>query len=138
MPTDTNKKVSFDVHVGKKLRNRRIQFKLTQTDIGKATSKTFQQVQKYEKGINGCSSFALGEIARFLKVPVSYFYDGYDYETFTSQLTYKDNEPEIHVNNQHRNEKHYPNPNSYGEITDHLNVPLLVLETGKNVKSKIK
>ena len=39
MPTDTNKKVSFDVHVGKKLRTRRIQFKLTQTDIGKATSK---------------------------------------------------------------------------------------------------
>ena len=77
MPTDTNKKVSFDVHVGKKLRNRRIQFKLTQTDIGKATSKTFQQVQKYEKGINGCSSFVLGEIARFLKVPISYFYDIY-------------------------------------------------------------
>ena len=128
MPTDTNKKVSFDVHVGKKLRNRRIQFKLTQTDIGKATSKTFQQVQKYEKGVNGMSGFVLGQVARYLKVPVTYFYEGYDYETFTSQLTYKDNEPEIHVNNQHRNEKHYPNPNSYGEVTDHLNLQVVAAQ----------
>ena len=122
MPLDTKEKLSFDSHVGKKLRNKRIQLKLTQTHIGNALNKTFQQVQKYEKGVNGLSSFVLGKLAKFFKVPVSYFYEGFDYETFTSQLTYKDNEPEIHVNNQHRNEKHYPNPNSYGEITDHLNL----------------
>ena len=79
------------------------------------------------------SSFVMGEVARYLKVPITYFYEGYDYETFTSQLTYKDNEPEIHVNNQHRNEKHYPNPNSYGEITDHLNLPLLAANNNKLV-----
>ena len=137
MPTDQKEKFSFDSHVGKKLRNKRVQLKKTQTDVANSTNKTFQQVQKYEKGVNGMSGFVLGQVARYLKVPVTYFYEGYDYETFTSQLTYKDNEPEIHVNNQHRNEKHYPNPNSYGEITDHLNVPLLALETGKNVKSKL-
>jgi len=137
MPTDQKEKFSFDSHVGKKLRNKRVQLKKTQTDVAHSTNKTFQQVQKYEKGVNGMSGFVLGQVARYLKVPVTYFYEGYDYETFTSQLTYKDNEPEIHVNNQHRNEKHYPNPNSYGEITDHLNVPLLALETGKNVKSKL-
>jgi len=122
MPTDQKEKFSFDSHVGKKLRNKRVQLKKTQTDVAHSTNKTFQQVQKYEKGVNGMSGFVLGQVARYLKVPVTYFYEGYDYETFTSQLTYKDNEPEIHVNNQHRNEKHYPNPNSYGEITDHLNL----------------
>jgi len=128
MPTDQKEKFSFDSHVGKKLRNKRVQLKLTQTDVAKSTNKTFQQVQKYEKGVNGMSSFVLGEVARYLKVPVTYFYEGYDYETFTSQLTYKDNEPEIHVNNQHRNEKHYPNPNSYGEVTDHLNLQVVAAQ----------
>ena len=125
MPTDLKEKFSFDSHVGKKLRNKRVQLKKTQTDVANSTNKTFQQVQKYEKGVNGMSGFVLGQVARYLKVPVTYFYEGYDYETFTSQLTYKDNEPEIHVNNQHRNEKHYPNPNSYGEITDHLNLQVV-------------
>jgi len=128
MPTDQKEKFSFDSHVGKKLRNKRVQLKRTQTDIAKSTNKTFQQVQKYEKGVNGMSGFVLGQVARYLKVPVTYFYEGYDYETFTSQLTYKDNEPEIHVNNQHRNEKHYPNPNSYGEITDHLNLQVVAAQ----------
>ena len=128
MPTDQKEKFSFDSHVGKKLRNKRVQLKLTQTDVAHSTKKTFQQVQKYEKGVNGMSGFVLGQVARYLKVPVTYFYEGYDYETFTSQLTYKDNEPEIHVNNQHRNEKHYPNPNSYGEITDHLNLQVVAAQ----------
>ena len=125
MPTDQKEKFSFDSHVGKKLRNKRVQLKKTQTDVANSTNKTFQQVQKYEKGVNGMSGFVLGQVARYLKVPVTYFYEGYDYETFSSQLTYKDNEPEIHVNNQHRNEKHYPNPNSYGEITDHLTLQVV-------------
>jgi len=128
MPTDQKEKFSFDSHVGKKLRNKRVQLKKTQTDVAHFTNKTFQQVQKYEKGVNGMSGFVLGQVARYLKVPVTYFYEGYDYETFTSQLTYKDNEPEIHVNNQHRNEKHYPNPNSYGEITDHLNLQVVAAQ----------
>ena len=128
MPTDQKEKFSFDSHVGKKLRNKRVQLKKTQTDVAKSTNKTFQKVQKYEKGVNGMSGFVLGQVARYLKVPVTYFYEGYDYETFTSQLTYKDNEPEIHVNNQHRNEKHYPNPNSYGEVTDHLNLQVVAAQ----------
>ena len=128
MPTDQKEKFSFDSHVGKKLRNKRVQLKKTQTDVAHSTNKTFQQVQKYEKGVNGMSGFVLGQVARYLKVPVTYFYEGYDYETFTSQLTYKDNEPEIHVNNQHRNEKHYPNPNSYGDVTDHLNLQVVAAQ----------
>ena len=128
MPTDQKEKFSFDSHVGKKLRNKRVQLKKTQTDVANSTNKTFQQVQKYEKGVNGMSGFVLGQVARYLKVPVTYFYEGYDYETFTSQWTYKDNEPEIHVNNQHRNEKHYPNPNSYGEVTDHLNLQVVAAQ----------
>ena len=127
MPTNRKDKFAFDSHAGKKLRNKRIQLRLTQTKDGNSVNKTFQQIQKYEKGTNGMSGFVLGEVAKLLKVPVSFFYEGFDYETFTSQLSYNDNEPEIHVNNQHKNEKHYPNPNSYGEITDHLNLPLVAV-----------
>ena len=49
MPTDQQEKFSFDSHVGKKLRNKRVQLKLTQTDVAHSSNKTFQQVQKYER-----------------------------------------------------------------------------------------
>ena len=39
---------------------------------------TFQQIQKYEKGTNGVSALRLLQLANFLKVPVTYFYEGYD------------------------------------------------------------
>ena len=47
MPTDRKEKISFDTHAGKKLRNKRIQLKLTQTDVANSTNKTFQQVQVF-------------------------------------------------------------------------------------------
>ena len=56
MPTDTNKKFSFDNHVGKKLRNRRVQLKLTQTDIGKAINKSFAAFQRYWYSVCCCKN----------------------------------------------------------------------------------
>ena len=38
---------------------------------------TFQQIQKYEKGVNGVSSEKLLDLANYLKVPITYFYEGY-------------------------------------------------------------
>ncbi len=68
---------NFNTHLGKKLRMRRLSLGLTQTKVANAINVTFQQIQKYEKGTNGVSSSRLLQLAVFLKVPVSYFYEDY-------------------------------------------------------------
>ena len=68
---------NFNVHLGKKLRMRRLSLGLTQTKVANAINVTFQQIQKYEKGTNGVSSSRLMQLAIFLKVPVNYFYEDY-------------------------------------------------------------
>tara|TARA_Y100000996_G_C22154714_1_gene491941 strand:+ start:201 stop:572 length:372 start_codon:yes stop_codon:yes gene_type:complete len=68
---------NFNVHLGKKLRMRRLSLGLTQTKVANAINVTFQQIQKYEKGTNGVSSSRLLQLAVFLKVPVNYFYEDY-------------------------------------------------------------
>lgn len=65
-----------DIHVGKQLRMRRVMLGLSQESIGKAIGVTFQQVQKYERGINRMGSSRLYDFAKFLTVPVSYFFEG--------------------------------------------------------------
>ena len=67
-----------DVYVGKKLRHKRTMLGLSQEAIGKAIGVTFQQIQKYERGINRMSSSRLFEFARILHVPVSFFFEGFD------------------------------------------------------------
>ena len=77
---------NFNVHLGKKLRMRRLSLGLTQTKVAKAINVTFQQIQKYEKGTNGVSSARLIQISQFLKVPITYFYEEYkDYKEFLSE-----------------------------------------------------
>ena len=68
---------NFNIHLGKKLRMRRLSLGLTQTKVANAINVTFQQIQKYEKGTNGVSSSRLMQLSRFLKVPVTYFYEDY-------------------------------------------------------------
>ena len=68
---------NFNIHLGKKLRMRRLSLGLTQTKVAEAINVTFQQIQKYEKGTNGVSSSRLMQLAMFLKVPVNYFYEDY-------------------------------------------------------------
>ena len=68
---------SFNVHLGKKLRLRRLSLGLTQTKVAQAINVTFQQIQKYEKGTNGVSSSRLMQLAQFLKVPIIYFFEDY-------------------------------------------------------------
>ena len=72
---------NFNNHLGKKLRMRRLSLGLTQTKVAQAINVTFQQIQKYEKGTNGVSSSRLMQLAQFLKVPITYFYEEYkDYK----------------------------------------------------------
>ena len=67
----------FNKHLGEMLKKRRLALGLTQTKVAKAISVTFQQIQKYEKGINGVSSVRLLQLASYLKVPINYFFDNY-------------------------------------------------------------
>ena len=69
--------VNFNKHLGEMLRKRRLALGLTQTKVAKAINVTFQQIQKYEKGINGVSSARLLQLASYLKVPTNYFFDNY-------------------------------------------------------------
>lgn len=62
--------------VGQRIRWRRRELKLTQEKLGDMLDLTFQQVQKYEKGVNRISAGRLFEMANVLSVPVAYFYDG--------------------------------------------------------------
>ena len=68
---------NFNIHLGKKLRIRRLSLGLTQTKVADAINVTFQQIQKYEKGTNGVSSSRLLQLSNFLKVSITYFYEDY-------------------------------------------------------------
>jgi len=68
---------NFNIHLGKKLRMRRLSLGLTQTKVAQAINVTFQQIQKYEKGTNGVSSSRLMQLAQFLKVPIIYFFEDF-------------------------------------------------------------
>lgn len=70
----TNRDV--DSHVGKRLKARRTVMGLSQEALAKAVGITFQQVQKYEKGTNAMNATRLSEFARFMHVPVAYFFEG--------------------------------------------------------------
>ena len=68
---------NFNIHLGKKLRMRRLSLGLTQTKVAEAINVTFQQIQKYEKGTNGVSSNRLMQLSQFLKVPIIYFFEDF-------------------------------------------------------------
>lgn len=66
----------MDIHVGQRVRVRRLMLELSQEKLAEALGLTFQQVQKYEKGVNRIGASRLNEIAKFLKCTVGWFYDG--------------------------------------------------------------
>tara|TARA_X000001036_G_scaffold310149_1_gene288863 strand:+ start:2560 stop:2925 length:366 start_codon:yes stop_codon:yes gene_type:complete len=76
---------TFNIHLGKKLRLRRLSLGLTQTKVAQAINVTFQQIQKYEKGTNGVSSNRLMQLSEFLKVPIIYFFE--DFKDFKDIAT---------------------------------------------------
>ena len=76
---------NFNIHLGKKLRMRRLSLGLTQTKVAQAINVTFQQIQKYEKGTNGVSSNRLMQLSQFLKVPIIYFFE--DFKEFKDVIS---------------------------------------------------
>jgi transcriptional regulator with XRE-family HTH domain len=64
-----------DAEIGRRVRTLRMERGLSQTALADALGITFQQVQKYEKGVNRISSGRLLRIAEFLKVPIAFFFE---------------------------------------------------------------
>lgn len=67
-----------DVHVGKRVRHRRWMVGMTQQQLAEKVGIKFQQIQKYETGMNRISASRLWDIAEALSVPVAYFFEGLD------------------------------------------------------------
>lgn len=65
----------IDTHVGSRIRLRRTLMGFSQERLGEALGLTFQQVQKYERGVNRVGASRLYDLSRVLDVPISFFYD---------------------------------------------------------------
>ncbi len=65
----------IDVHVGARIKLRRTLLGMSQERLGESLSLTFQQVQKYERGLNRVGASRLFDLSRVLDVPVSFFFD---------------------------------------------------------------
>jgi transcriptional regulator with XRE-family HTH domain len=65
-----------DVYVGSRLRMRRMMLGVTQEKLSEGLGVTFQQVQKYEKGVNRISASRLQHLSHLLKVSAPFFFEG--------------------------------------------------------------
>lgn len=65
-----------DAQIGSRIRVMRTLLGMSQEKLGQLVGLTFQQIQKYEKGLNRISAGRLLEVARVLGVPINSFYDG--------------------------------------------------------------
>jgi transcriptional regulator with XRE-family HTH domain len=64
-----------DAHVGSRVRLRRMLLGMSQERLGESMGLTFQQVQKYEKGVNRIGASRLCQISKILDVPVQFFFE---------------------------------------------------------------
>jgi len=64
-----------DVHIGRRIKMQRLALGLSQTDVAKRLGITFQQIQKYERGINRVGAGRLQEMANLLSVTPAFFFE---------------------------------------------------------------
>lgn len=67
-----------DVHVGNRIRLRRTLLGLSQEKLASMLGLTFQQVQKYERGMSRVGASRLWDISKVLEVPINFFYEDMD------------------------------------------------------------
>jgi transcriptional regulator with XRE-family HTH domain len=65
-----------DKHVGSRARMRRLVLDISQTEVAEGLGLTFQQVQKYEKGMDRVGPSRLQHLSQILRVPVAFFFEG--------------------------------------------------------------
>lgn len=85
----------IDVQVGNRVRIRRMLIGMSQERLGDLLGLTFQQVQKYEKGVNRIGAGRLYEVSRILNVPVDFFYEGVSSSTASGSKEMEDAPPVI-------------------------------------------
>ena len=83
----------LNIHIGIRLKQKRIEKNLTQTKVAKALNVTFQQIQKYEKGTNGLSASRMQALSNYLNVPISYFFEGFT--EFKEEFNLENNQIDI-------------------------------------------
>ncbi|MEM9496128.1 MAG: helix-turn-helix domain-containing protein [Pseudomonadota bacterium] len=81
----------IDIHVGRRLRQRRRLLGLTQEKLAKSVSIRFQQIQKYESGANRVSASRLWALARVMDVSVAYFFEGLNGDVLDEEGATNDN-----------------------------------------------
>ncbi len=81
------KKHDVDTHVGKRIRYRRLVNGTTQQQLADVVGIRFQQIQKYETGMNRVSASRLWDIANSLSVPVSFFFEGLETDAHVDKNT---------------------------------------------------
>lgn len=69
---------AVDRRIGQRLKTRRLELGISQERLADLLGVTFQQIQKYEKGVNRVAASRLFDIAAALDVPIAHFFDGLD------------------------------------------------------------
>jgi transcriptional regulator with XRE-family HTH domain len=67
---------NVDIAMGRRIRLRRVEIGLSQSELGEKLGVSFQQVQKYEKGVNRVGASRLQQITEALGVDMTFFYEG--------------------------------------------------------------
>lgn len=83
-----------DVHVGNRVRMRRMLLGMSQERLGELIGLTFQQIQKYEKGANRVGASRLFQMSAALSVPIQYFFDDLQLGVRQSQPGFAEAGPE--------------------------------------------
>ncbi len=65
-----------EIHVGARVRERRVSLSKSQRDLGNYLGVSFQQIQKYERGVNRISASKLWSLSNFFEVPIEWFFEG--------------------------------------------------------------
>ena len=65
-----------DDELGRRIRLRRVELEISQSELVDKLGVSFQQIQKYEKGLNRVGAHRLQQTATALDVPITFFYDG--------------------------------------------------------------
>ncbi|MCQ2914070.1 MAG: helix-turn-helix domain-containing protein [Alphaproteobacteria bacterium] len=86
---------SIDVHIGARLKLCRTTANLTQEQLSEQVGLTFQQIQKYEHGLNRISASRLYEFSQIFRVPISFFFEGIDNSNeHLTEISYFTDNPE--------------------------------------------
>ncbi|WP_049779647.1 helix-turn-helix domain-containing protein [Rhodomicrobium vannielii] len=83
-----------DIHVGSRVRYRRMIVGMSQEKLGEKMNLTFQQIQKYEKGTNRIGASRLFQLSKILEVPVGYFFEDAFAHSAPSSASHGLHEPE--------------------------------------------